>query len=44
MILTGDDTGDAFSAGANIKHPQTHTSASIADSIEDLPRRRRYRR
>jgi enoyl-CoA hydratase/carnithine racemase len=42
VILTGDDRGGAFSAGANIKNPKTHTTASIADFIEDLPRRRRY--
>jgi enoyl-CoA hydratase/carnithine racemase len=32
VILTGDDRGGAFSAGANIKDPKTHTSASIADA------------
>ena len=42
VILTGDDKGGAFSAGANIKRPETHTTASIADFIEDLPRRRRH--
>jgi enoyl-CoA hydratase/carnithine racemase len=42
VILTGDDAGGAFSAGANIKDPKTHTTGSIADFIEDLPRRRRY--
>jgi len=42
VILTGDDSGNAFSAGANIKDPKTHTSNSIAEFIEDLPRRRRY--
>ena len=42
VILTGDDGGNAFSAGANIKDPKTHTSNSIAEFIEDLPRRRRY--
>ena len=42
VILTGDEAGGAFSAGANIKNPKTHTTASIADFIEDLPRRRRY--
>ncbi len=24
-VLTGDDKGGAFSAGANLKNPQTHT-------------------
>lgn len=42
VILTGDDTGGAFSAGANIKDPKTHTSDSIAAFIEELPKRRRY--
>jgi enoyl-CoA hydratase/carnithine racemase len=42
VILTGDDAGGAFSAGANIKDPKTHTSDSIAAFIEDLPRRRRH--
>jgi enoyl-CoA hydratase/carnithine racemase len=42
VILTGDDAGGAFSAGANIKDPKTHTSDSIAAFIEELPKRRRY--
>ena len=41
VILTGDDKGGAFSAGANIKDPKTHTSDSIAAAIEALPKRRR---
>src|ERR1700720_3663100 len=41
-MLAGDDSGNAFSPGANIKNPQTHTTASIAYFIEDLPPRRRY--
>src|ERR1700685_3027420 len=42
VILTGEDSGNAFSAGGKLKNPKTHTTASIADFIEDLPRRRRY--
>ncbi len=42
VILTGDEAGGAFSAGANIKDPKTHTSDSIADAIEALPKRRRF--
>jgi len=42
VILTGDDAGGAFSAGANIKDPKTHTSNSIAEAIEALPKRRRF--
>src|SRR6202171_127944 len=38
VILTGDEAGGAFSAGANIKDPKTHTS----DAIEGLPKRRRF--
>jgi enoyl-CoA hydratase/carnithine racemase len=41
-ILTGDDKGGAFSAGADLKNPKTHTSDSIAEAIESLPKRRRY--
>jgi len=41
VILTGDDKGGAFSAGADLKNPRTHTENSIADFLEDLPRRRR---
>jgi enoyl-CoA hydratase/carnithine racemase len=42
VILTGDDEGGAFSAGADLKNPKTHTSDSIAEAIEGLPKRRRY--
>src|SRR5579863_4035000 len=42
VVLTGDEAGGAFSAGANIKDPKTHTSASIAEAIEALPKRRRF--
>ena len=41
-ILTGDEAGGAFSAGADLKNPKTHTSDSIADAIEALPKRRRH--
>jgi enoyl-CoA hydratase/carnithine racemase len=41
VVLTGDEAGGAFSAGANIKDPKTHTSDSIAAAIEALPKRRR---
>ena len=40
-VLTGDDAGGAFSAGANLKDPQTHRQDRIADFILDLPRRAR---
>ena len=41
-ILTGDDAGGAFSAGADLKNPKTHTNDSAADFIESLPKRRRH--
>jgi enoyl-CoA hydratase/carnithine racemase len=41
VVLTGDDKGGAFSAGADLKNPRTHTESSIAHFIEDLPKRRR---
>jgi enoyl-CoA hydratase/carnithine racemase len=37
-ILTGDDQGRAFSAGANLKDPTTHKTASPADFIKKLPK------
>jgi enoyl-CoA hydratase/carnithine racemase len=39
-ILTGDEAGGAFSAGANLKDPTTHTMASAADFIRSIPKRR----
>ena len=39
-VLTGDEQGGAFSAGANLKDPKTHTMASTADFIKSLPKRR----
>ena len=41
VILTGDDKGGAFSAGADLKNPRTHTQNSVADFIEGVPGRRR---
>jgi enoyl-CoA hydratase/carnithine racemase len=42
VILTGDEAGGAFSAGADLKNPKTHTNASIAEAIAALPQRRRF--
>ena len=42
VILTGDDKGGAFSAGADLKNPKTHSSDPIAEAIESLPKRRRH--
>ena len=39
-ILTGDEEGGAFSAGANLKDPKTHTMESSAALIKSLPKRR----
>src|SRR2546425_12235906 len=39
-LLTGDESGGAFSAGANLKDPKTHTMASAAEFIKSIPRRR----
>jgi enoyl-CoA hydratase/carnithine racemase len=41
VILTGDEKGAAFSAGADLKNPRTHSMDSVADFIEALPARRR---
>lgn len=41
VILTGDENGRAFSAGAYLKNPRTHTQSSIANFIEGIPKRRR---
>jgi enoyl-CoA hydratase/carnithine racemase len=41
VILTGDDAGGAFSAGADLKNPATHTIKSIGNFIEALPNQRR---
>lgn len=41
VILTGDPAGNAFSAGADLKNPKTHTHDSVADFLEELPKRRR---
>src|SRR5207245_1842697 len=39
-VLTGDEAGGAFSAGANLKDPKTHTMASAAEFIKGSPKRR----
>jgi enoyl-CoA hydratase/carnithine racemase len=41
-VLTGDEAGGAFSAGANLKDPKTHTDESVGAFIRDLPKRRRF--
>lgn len=42
VILTGDEAGGAFSAGANLKDPNTHTTGSAADFIKSLPKWRNF--
>jgi enoyl-CoA hydratase/carnithine racemase len=39
-ILTGDEEGGAFSAGANLKDPKTHTVDSMAGFVKGLPKHR----
>jgi enoyl-CoA hydratase/carnithine racemase len=41
VVLTGDDKGKAFSAGADLKNLRTHTQSSIAAFLEGIPDRRR---
>jgi enoyl-CoA hydratase/carnithine racemase len=40
-ILTGDEKGRAFSAGADLKNKHTHSTESAAAFIEEFPKRRR---
>ena len=40
VIVTGDERGGAFSAGANLKDPKTHTIGSAAEFIKGVPLRR----
>lgn len=39
-VLTGDDAGGAFSAGANLKDPKTHSLSSVASLVKSLPEQR----
>jgi enoyl-CoA hydratase/carnithine racemase len=42
VIITGDEAGRAFSAGADLKDPKTHTIETMADFFEELPRWRSF--
>lgn len=42
VIITGDETGEAFSAGADLKDPNTHTIDTMADFFEELPKWRKF--
>src|SRR5207244_6103708 len=35
-VLIGDEAGGAFSAGANLKNPRTHSPGSMAEYVERL--------
>jgi enoyl-CoA hydratase/carnithine racemase len=39
-VLTGDSQGGAFSAGANLKNPRTHTLSSTAEFVKSIPKRK----
>jgi enoyl-CoA hydratase/carnithine racemase len=41
-VLTGDEAGAAFSAGANLADAKTHVVASTADFIRALPKRKKF--
>jgi len=41
-VLTGDEAGRAFSAGAYLKDPETHTLSSVARFLYNLPRSRNH--
>jgi enoyl-CoA hydratase/carnithine racemase len=42
VVLTGDDRGGAFSAGADLKNEKTHTISGAAEFIGNMPRRARH--
>ena len=42
VILTGDEKGKAFSAGANLADTETHTVASPADFVTGIPHWRKF--
>jgi enoyl-CoA hydratase/carnithine racemase len=42
VILTGDEAGGAFCAGANLKDPNTHSTASSKAFVEGLPKWRKF--
>ncbi|MGI9476116.1 MAG: enoyl-CoA hydratase/isomerase family protein [Hyphomicrobiaceae bacterium] len=42
VIITGDEQGRAFSAGADLKDPNTHTINDIEDFFEELPKWRNF--
>jgi enoyl-CoA hydratase/carnithine racemase len=42
VIITGDEAGRAFSAGADLKDPNTHVIETMADFFAELPRWRNF--
>ena len=42
VILTGDERGTAFSAGANLADESTHAALAAGKFIEELPRSRKF--
>jgi len=42
VIVTGDEAGRAFSAGADLKDPATHTIETIDDFFTELPKWRSF--
>lgn len=42
LVLTGDEAGGAFSAGANLKDENTHATHSAAQFVEELPKARKF--
>ena len=39
VVITGDDAGKAFSAGANLKDPNSHASRTPGNFVRGLPKR-----
>lgn len=42
VIITGDEAGRAFSAGADLKDPSTHTLDTMSDFFAELPKWRSF--
>jgi enoyl-CoA hydratase/carnithine racemase len=42
VIVTGDEAGSAFSAGADLKKPDIHTLSATSEFIYNLPKRRHH--
>ena len=42
VILTGDEAGRAFSAGADLKDPRTHSIGSPAEMLRSVPKWRHF--